>query len=72
MKGYLIRQHERCIQVLDAIGEFKKRKERNSDNYKQVKNLLPDLAQKYYNYALIINKCIERMELLYDKEKSKL
>lgn len=72
MKGYLIRQHERCIQVLDAIENFKRRKEINADNYIQVKDLLPELAQKYYDKALIINKCIERMELLYNKEKLKL
>lgn len=63
----LIDKHQMCIEILEGISKFEKRKNRRMDSIDGFAGTFPELRRKYENEIATINRCIERLEQRYKR-----
>jgi len=60
-----IEKHQSCIEILEGIKHFEKKKERKIESINGFAGTFPELRLKYINDIDTINRCIERLVLRY-------
>ena len=65
-------QHNRCIELLEAIHDLQRRKSRVIENIEGFIGTFPESRAKCVNRVDTLNRCITRMEAAYYREVEKL
>lgn len=65
-------QHNRCLELLEAIHDLHGRKRRVIESIEGFIGTFPESRAKYVNRVDTLNRCITRMEAAYYREVEKL
>ena len=68
----LKKQHERCMELLDAIRSFQVRKQLKREHIEGFAGTFPALRARYVNDIDTLNRCISKFEAMYYAEVSKM
>lgn len=60
-----ISKHNKCLEILQAIMEFEKRKKRKMETVDSYKSMFPSISKKYQDNVEIIDRCINRLKQRY-------
>jgi hypothetical protein len=60
-----VNKHNKCLELLEAILSFEKRKKDRLKNVEHYKDYLPTLSKKYQDNVEIIDRCIDRLKQRY-------
>lgn len=63
----LINKHQTCIEIIEAIMHFERRKKHIVESIESIAGTFPDLRRKYVNDIDTINRCITRLQERYNR-----
>lgn len=67
-----VKEHQNCIDIVDAIRHYLKRRININQNINGFGGQFPFLLQKYEHELMIIDMCINRLEERYNKVLNKI